>query len=60
VPSDCLFVGDGANGELPGSQRVGMTPVLIHGEGEQPKWEDVREWQGPRITSIPQVLDLLG
>jgi putative hydrolase of the HAD superfamily len=60
VPSDCLFVGDGANSELPGSQRVGMTPVLIHGEGEQPKWEDVREWQGPRITSIPQVLDLLG
>jgi putative hydrolase of the HAD superfamily len=60
VPCDCLFVGDGANDELAGSQRVGMTPVLIHGEGEQPKWEDVREWQGPRITSIPQVLDLLG
>jgi putative hydrolase of the HAD superfamily len=60
APSDCMFVGDGANGELTGSQRVGMTPVLIHGEGEQPKWEDAREWQGPRITSIPQVLDLLG
>ena len=60
VPSDCLFVGDGANGELQGSRRVGMTPVLIHSEGEQPKWDDVREWQGPRITSIPQVLDLLG
>ena len=59
-PSDCLFVGDGANDELPGAQRVGMTAVLIHGEGEEPMWEDVRSWPGSRITSIPQVLELLG
>ena len=58
-PSDCLFVGDGANDELAGAQRVGMTSVLIHGEGEEPMWEDLRDWPGPRITSIPQVLDLL-
>jgi putative hydrolase of the HAD superfamily len=57
--SDCLFVGDGANDELPGAQRVGMTPVLIHCEGEEPMW-DVRGWLGSRITSIPQVLELLG
>lgn len=58
-PSDCLFVGDGANDELPGARRVGMTPVLIHAEGEHPVWEDLRDWQGARITSIPQVLDLV-
>jgi putative hydrolase of the HAD superfamily len=58
-PPDCLFVGDGANDELAGAQRVGMTPVLIHGEGEEPVWEDLRDWGGARITSIPQVLDLV-
>jgi hypothetical protein len=35
-----------------------MTPVLIHREGEEPFWEDLRDWDGPRITSIPQVLAL--
>ena len=28
--SDCVFVGDGANDELGGAERIGMTPVLIH------------------------------
>jgi putative hydrolase of the HAD superfamily len=59
-PSDCLFVGDGANDELAGARRVGMTPVLIHEEGKDPVWDGLREWRGARITSIPQVLDLLG
>lgn len=58
-PAECLFVGDGANDELAGAERVGMTPVLIHGEGEGPVWESVRDWKGARITSIPQVLDLV-
>jgi putative hydrolase of the HAD superfamily len=59
-PSDCLFVGDGANDELAGARRVGMTPVLIHEEGQDPVWDGLRGWRGARITSIPQVLDLLG
>ena len=59
-PSDCLFVGDGANDELGGAQRAGMTPVLIHEAGQDPAWEGLREWSGLRITSIPRVLDLLG
>jgi putative hydrolase of the HAD superfamily len=58
-PSECLFVGDGANDELRGAQDVGMTPVLIHRDGQEPYWEDVRDWDGLRITSIPQVLDLV-
>ena len=59
-PTDCLFVGDGTNDELAGAHRVGMTPVLIHGEGEEPMWKDARGWRGSRITSIAQVLELLG
>jgi putative hydrolase of the HAD superfamily len=58
-PSDCLFVGDGANDELRGARDVGMTPVLIHQEGEDPYWENLRDWNGLRITSIPQVLELV-
>jgi putative hydrolase of the HAD superfamily len=58
-PEECLFVGDGANDELRGAEDVGMTPVLIHAEGAEPRWEGLRDWSGLRVTSIPQVLDLL-
>jgi putative hydrolase of the HAD superfamily len=58
--ADCLFVGDGANDELGGALRVGMTPVLIHEEGRDPVWDGLREWPGSRVTSIPQVLELVG
>jgi putative hydrolase of the HAD superfamily len=60
VPSVCLFVGDGANDELGGAERVGMTPVLIHPPGEEPPWDGLASWDGLRITSIAQVLDLVG
>jgi putative hydrolase of the HAD superfamily len=59
-PEEALFVGDGANDELGGAERVGMCPVLIHRPGEEPLWDEVRGWAGPRITSVPEVLDLIG
>jgi putative hydrolase of the HAD superfamily len=58
-PSDCLFVGDGANDELRGAEDVGMTPVLIHPDGRDPAWDNLRDWKGLRITSLPQVLELV-
>jgi len=58
-PSDAVFVGDGANDELEGARRVGMEAILIHRPGEDPFWPEVREWDGPRVTSIPQVLEVL-
>ena len=57
--SDTLFVGDGANDELRGAASVGMTPVLVHEDGREPAWPSVRGWTGLRVTSIPQVLDLI-
>lgn len=57
---DCLFVGDGANDELEGARRVGMTPVLFQPEKAETRWPDLDGWQGLRITSIPQVLELVG
>jgi putative hydrolase of the HAD superfamily len=58
-PSEALFVGDGANDELAGAERVGMRSVLIHRPGEEPLWPEVRDWPGPRITSIPAILALV-
>lgn len=58
-PEECLFVGDGANDELLGAQRLRMTAVLVHPEGKEPSWDGIRDWTGPRITAIPQVLDLV-
>jgi len=58
-PGQAVFVGDGANDELGGARRVGMEAVLIHRAGEDPFWPEVRAWDGPRVTSIPQVLDLV-
>jgi len=55
-PADALFVGDGANDELAGAERAGMRAILIHRAGEEPGWPEVRDWPGPRITAIPDVL----
>jgi len=57
-PQEAVFVGDGANDELAGARRVGMEAVLIHRPGEAPLW-GLDDWDGPRIESIPGVLDLL-
>jgi putative hydrolase of the HAD superfamily len=59
APRECLFVGDGANDELEGARRAGMTPVLVQRPGREPVWDGLRGWNGLRITSIPQVLELV-
>jgi len=57
-PHEAVFVGDGANDELEGARRVGMEAILIHRPGERPLW-GLDDWDGPRVTSIPAVLDVL-
>jgi putative hydrolase of the HAD superfamily len=57
-PEDCFFVGDGANDELAGAERVGMTPVLFLPDGTTSHWPEVRGWQGLRVRSIEEVLEL--
>jgi putative hydrolase of the HAD superfamily len=59
-PHEAVFVGDGANDELAGARRVGMEAILIHREGQDPPWPELRDWDGPRVTTIPGVLDVLG
>jgi putative hydrolase of the HAD superfamily len=57
-PAECLFVGDGANDELPGAERVGMTAVQLRVPGEEltPSGKD---WQGASIASLGDVLELV-
>jgi putative hydrolase of the HAD superfamily len=57
-PAEAMFVGDGANDELGGAARVGMTPVLFAPHSE-PRWHWVENWYGLRITSLDEVLALL-
>jgi putative hydrolase of the HAD superfamily len=55
---DCFFVGDGANDELAGAARVGMTPVLFAPGGALPVWPGLALWQGLAVSSIEEVLEL--
>jgi putative hydrolase of the HAD superfamily len=52
-PGDAVFVGDGANDELAGAERVGMTAVLFERDDEE------REWPGRRVRSLPDLLELI-
>ena len=52
-PEEAVFVGDGANDELAGAERVGMTAILF----ERPQF-DV-DWPGRRISALPELLELL-
>ncbi len=56
-PEECLFVGDGANDELPGAERAGMTAVQLRAPGEQLTPEGER-WTGRSIERLSEVLEL--
>ncbi len=61
TPQDCLYVGDGAGGELVGASQVGMQPVRIRVAGEERYFTDTaaEQWEGPTILSLAEVLELL-
>jgi putative hydrolase of the HAD superfamily len=62
APTGCLYVGDGAYGELSGAAAVGMTPVLIRDPDEiaeevlRPESEG---WDGTRIAHLSEVTRFL-
>ena len=61
-PQDCLYVGDGSSTELTGARAVGMHPVLIIDPDETVDTHYVQReenWDGPRISYLREVLDLL-
>lgn len=56
---DCLFVGDGANDELPGAERVGMTALQLRAPGEQLTAEG-ECWTGDYVERLSDVLERAG
>lgn len=56
-PADCLFVGDGANDELPGAERVGMTALQLRPSGEDLTGSG-QAWTGPAIERLDELLEL--
>ena len=57
-PGECLFVGDGANDELPGAERVGMTALQLRAPGE-PLTEEGERWTGRYVERLSDVLELV-
>ena len=57
APRDCLFVGDGANDELPGAERAGMKALQLRAPGEQLTPEGER-WTGDHVERLSDVLEL--
>ncbi|HKB21158.1 MAG TPA: HAD family hydrolase [Gaiellaceae bacterium] len=56
-PRECLFVGDGANDELPGAERVGMAALQLRALGES-LTPDGEAWQGASIEQLSEVVEL--
>ena len=56
-PAECLFVGDGANDELPGAERAGMTALQLRAPGEALTPEGER-WTGDYVERLSDVLEL--
>jgi putative hydrolase of the HAD superfamily len=54
---DCVFVGDGANDELPGAERAGMTAVQLRAPGE-PLTPEGERWTGRYVERLSDVLEL--
>jgi putative hydrolase of the HAD superfamily len=62
LPGECLYTGDGGNGELPGALAAGMTAYLLRAADRQDGKARDREkgWPGPALSSLAEVLPIIG
>ena len=61
--TDCLYIGDGSSQELSGALGMGMRTVLIRDPNDPADASYIDredDWRGPVITSLKEVLNLLG
>jgi putative hydrolase of the HAD superfamily len=62
-PESCLYIADGEEYELAAAARIGLQPVLIRSSSEESLSKlhtEAREWRGPTIYTLPEVLALVG
>jgi putative hydrolase of the HAD superfamily len=62
-PADCLYVGDGSSRELSGALAAGMHAVLLRiplDDAYDSQRAEVDGWRGPSISTLPDILSLLG
>jgi putative hydrolase of the HAD superfamily len=52
--TDCVFVGDGADGELDGASSAGMHPILLRADDTHPP----EAWDGPVIERLSDVISV--
>ena len=58
-PEECLYVGDGMEQELASASKLGMHAFMIRVPNES-DWDPYREeWNGPVISSLKEVLNLV-
>jgi len=63
MPASCLYIADGEDHELKAAASVGLHPVLIRTASQKTRGElhqEARDWQGPSIDSLKDVLQLVG
>jgi putative hydrolase of the HAD superfamily len=53
-PAEAVFVGDGANDELAGAERVGMRAIGVDSPGGE-----LGDWGGPVVRELPELLELV-
>ena len=59
-PAQCIYVGDGAHGELTGAQRVGMRAILVTTPGRTAAYDSERvSWPGEAIDALSELPDLI-
>jgi putative hydrolase of the HAD superfamily len=61
-PPQCLYVGDGGSDELAGARAAGMDAALICAPYEESvvmSRPGVQQWDGPRVSSVSEVLGLV-
>lgn len=55
--ADCVYVADGAGGELVGARDLGMTTIRVRADGvDHATFGGIGDWDGPVIDSLSQLV----
>ncbi len=58
-PEECIYIADGMSSELTTASNLGMQAVLVETPHDSEYEHDRETWQGHRISSLKEVLNLI-